>query len=402
MKIHLVTNLFHPDELAGASLFTDLAVYLKAKGHDIRVTTTFPYYPAWKLREEDQGVPVRTDHHHGIPVRRVQMYVPEQPTGRGRVLSDLSYFASLLLRGRIPSWIPDVVVTASPMLSQCLVQRFLYLGKSVPKIIVIQDFVVDAALELNILKLPGLPGILRMIENWALKSARTLFTISQPMLEKLTAKLDNSRRCLLVPNWIHKSLEDEIARQNPEPVRRKTNTLFYAGNLGVKQGLPIFIESFKSAPSPWKLVVHGGGAELKNLQSQIADADSVSLAGVLEEVEYVQALRTASACLITQKPDVGANFLPSKLLPALATGTPVLAVCEASSPLGREVIEGRFGEVINPGDSVALNEVLTRWNSQPETLQSMAERSLARAHLYGRETILAKYLQEMEMLTYPI
>ena len=40
------------------------------------------------------------------------------------------------------------------------------------------------------------------------------------------------------------------------------------------------------------------------------------------------------------------HFLPSELLPALATGTPVLAVCDESSPLGREVQRGAFGAIV--------------------------------------------------------
>ncbi|MEO7933359.1 MAG: glycosyltransferase family 4 protein [Chthoniobacterales bacterium] len=398
MKIHLITNLFHPDELAGASLFTDLAVYLHAQGHDVRVTTTFPYYPAWKLRPEDVGVRLREETFRGFPLRRVQMFVPAKPTGGSRVKSDLSFFFSLLQRARFPGWTPEVVLTASPMFSQCLVQNFLYPGKNIPKLIVVQDFVVDAALELKMLNLPGLPWFLLGLENWAFKSAQTLFTISQPMLEKLQGKLKGSRRCLLVPNWIHRSLEDEIQRQHPTPVVREKATLFYSGNLGIKQGLPFFIDSFKDCSGPWNLKVHGGGAELETLLTQVDGVDSVTLGGVLDEVDYVHSLRTATACLITQKPGVGANFLPSKLLPALATGTPILAVCEADSPLGREVIEGQFGEVINPADTPALEQTLRRWQSEPDLLAAMGAKSLARGKLYSRETILPQYESELRRL----
>ena len=58
MRVQIVSNLFSPDELAGASLYTDLAQYLAIKGHDVRVTATFSYYPAWKLSEEDRGTPL--------------------------------------------------------------------------------------------------------------------------------------------------------------------------------------------------------------------------------------------------------------------------------------------------------------------------------------------------------
>ena len=91
MRIHIITNLFAPDELAGAALYTDLALYLKERGHEVRVTSTFSYYPAWRLSPEDQGVAWREDRFAEIPVRRVRMYVPERPSGRSRMLSDLSF-----------------------------------------------------------------------------------------------------------------------------------------------------------------------------------------------------------------------------------------------------------------------------------------------------------------------
>ena len=170
MRAHIVTNLFAPDELAGAALFTDLALFLKERGHDVRVTCTFSYYPAWKLRPEDEGLALREESYEGIPVRRVRMYVPGNPTGKERLLSDLRFLLSLVRRGRFPGWEPEVVLTAFPMLSQCLAQRFLYRGKRSPRLIVVQDFVVEAALELGI----GCARLLHGLQRWALRSAQTL------------------------------------------------------------------------------------------------------------------------------------------------------------------------------------------------------------------------------------
>src|SRR5579871_3674557 len=90
LKLHLITNLFYPDELAGAALYTDFARYFHRAGHDLRVTATFPYYPAWKLRPEDAGIPWRDEIFEGAPMRRVAMFVPRRPTGVTRMLSELS------------------------------------------------------------------------------------------------------------------------------------------------------------------------------------------------------------------------------------------------------------------------------------------------------------------------
>jgi colanic acid biosynthesis glycosyl transferase WcaI len=398
LKVQLVTNLFAPDELAGAALFSDLALYLKEQGADVRVATTYSYYPAWKVDPEDALHAYRDEMWEGIPVRRIRMHVPAKPTGAGRLLSDLSFLVGLLRFATSRNWTPDVVVTASPMFSQCLAQRFLYRGKNVPRFIVVQDFVVDAALELGILKLPGLAGLLRGLERWSFRSAQTLTTISEPMLQKLRRIVGNDRRTVLIPNWIHRSLQIEIDRQTATAPVRSAKALFYSGNLGVKQGLPAFLDDFEAAGTDWQLQINGGGAQADQLAAKIRGQSSAKLGGVLSEAEYANALLACTACLVTQAAGVGANFLPSKLLPALATGTPVLAVCDESSPLGQEVKAGGFGEVVRPGDIGCLKQVLESWVSEPALLKQLGTKAKQRAKCFERSNVLARYQEEIGRL----
>ncbi len=406
MRVHLITNLFAPDELAGAALYTDMAAYLHEQGHDVRVTTTFSYYPAWANRPEDTGVALHEETVGDIPVRRIKMYVPAKASGLRRMLSDVDFLQSLLRRALFPGWTPEVVITASPMLSQCLAQRFLYLGRSIPRFIVVQDFVVDAALELGILRLPLISTALNAVQNWALRSAQTLSTISPMMLEKLRGKVGADRRLVFIPNWVHRSLQTEIDRQRALKPPRASNLLVYSGNFGRKQGLPDFLDQFRAVAGTgpgldWHLEIHGGGAEKSELAAAIAGTTAVKLGGVQDEVDYVATLLRATACLVTQRPGVGANYFPSKLLPALATGTPVLAVCDANSPLGREILESGCGEVIPPGDNGALVAVLRRWSEQPALVAEMSRRSHERAASYERNHVLGQYRAELEALVAP-
>ena len=405
MRVHLITNLFAPDELAGAALYTDMATYLRERGHDVRVTTTFSYYPAWAVKPGDAGIKQRDETHGGIPVRRIKMYIPSRVTGASRLMSDFSFLFSLLRRGTYRDWKPEVVVTASPMLSQCIAQRFLHVGQGVPRFIVVQDFVVDAALELGILKMPFIATFLNGLQRWALRSAQTLSTISPLMLEKLKSKIGPDRRLVLIPNWIHQSLQSEIDRQLAQAPLREANVLVYSGNFGRKQGLPDFLDQFRAASDAalkWNLEIYGDGAEKEELASAIAANPAVKLGAVQDEPSYVGTLLRASACLVTQRPGVGANFLPSKLLPALATGTPVLAVCDPDSPLGREITESGCGEVIRPGDTAALLETLERWGDKPELLLEMSRRARKRAALYERGLVLGKYESELKALAEPL
>ncbi|MDB2346485.1 glycosyltransferase [Verrucomicrobiales bacterium] len=400
MKIHLITNLFYPDELAGASLYTDLARFLKERGHDVRVTGTFSYYPAWKLRPEDEGVSMREEEFEGIPLRRLKMYVPAKASGFKRLLSDASFLWALATKAKFPSWQPDVVISACPMLSQCVAQRFLYVGKKVPRLLIVQDFVVDAALELGMLNLPGLSWGLRKMESWSLRSASSLSTISPEMLTKLGEKVSpNDRRLTFIPNWIHQSLSGEIDRQWARRPKRETYQLLYSGNVGVKQGLPDFVDSFEEMECGWQLRIQGGGAERARLEERTRDCQDIVMADVSGEDAYVASLLKASACLITQKPDVSANFLPSKLLPALATGTPVLAICEADTPLGREVSEGGYGAVIHPRKVDQIKATLQVWKNSPESMVALSQKARERSEFFGRERILTTYESELSALS---
>lgn len=395
MRIHQITHLFSPDELAGAALYTDLSRFLSGHQHDVRVTTTFSYYPALHYRVEDQNLASRAEVVCGIPVRRIGMYLPKNHNGWRRLLPEMSYTWRLARLGRFPNWTPDVVITACPMLAQCLAQRFLYAGRRVPRLIIVQDFMVDAALELGILKLPLLGTTLRMIERWALRSAQTLVSISPGMAQK-AARL--RRRTVVIPNWIHQSLHDGATAARNAVSARDPHRLFYSGNLGIKQGLPQFLDGFAQAGEAWTLDIHGGGAERERVKVAVGEAGNVRLSGLQPEPEYLSDLASATACLITERPGVGANFLPSKLLPALATGTPVLAVCGSSTPLASEVAVGGFGVVVQPGDIGALRRVLDRWTTNPEELRRLGSAALTHAEKFSRERILGMYEQELQRL----
>jgi len=399
VSVTVISNIFHPDQLGGAALMTDLALFLRDRGYQVSVVSTFPYYPRWEVAPEDRGVWVRTDEMEGIPVRRVWMYVPSTPSTIRRMFSDLSYFLSLSLAGRKAWRKADVIITTCPMFSQMVAMRVAHpFGRTIPKLAIVQDFVVDAALELKMIKNPLVGFLLRKLERWAFRSCDVITTISREMLTKLEGITGPDRRTLFVPNWIHKSLAEAIESCRALEVPRKNGLLYYSGNVGRKQGLPQFLEGFEGTASGWRLKVNGGGADFERLIKSAAGRADVELSPLQGEAAFIEALNSCTACLVTQRPGVGANFLPSKILPALASGTPILAICERDSPLAREVTEANCGEVADWSDSGALNAILRKWSDNPKLLWEYARNSLVRAARYERGVVLQQYLTEIEAL----
>ncbi|WP_287129775.1 glycosyltransferase [Candidatus Cyanaurora vandensis] len=386
MHILLLFPVFWPDELGGCALYSDLARYLKERGHRVTVVTSFPFYPRWQYYPQDRGVAYRVEDWEGITIHRVRMYIPQQPSGVKRILSDLSFLFNI---GRTIPWTelrPTVALTAYPTLGTCLAFR-LWLGHT-PRMLMIQDFVVDAALELGMLKVPLLAQILPLVERWALGHFNAVSSISPQMVTRAKQKVPSPCPVLELPNWIHASLQMGIDRYRDQVVRQwQTQTITYSGNLGVKQGLGDFLEIFRDHHQGWTLIIRGEGAAKRDLAQWFQPGPRVQLADLLEEDAYCQSLLEMPLMLITQKAGSGASFLPSKLLSALVAGVPVLAFCELGTPLAQEIIAGGYGWVVS--DQKGLAHVLKTITIAD--LQQKSVHARLRAEQYSRERILSQY-----------
>src|SRR6202171_1889644 len=75
-----------------------LCEFLKSKGEDVEMVTTFAYYPAWRKRPEDRHLLYRTDRISGVPVHRCWHFVPDRVTPGKRVLHEATFILTSTLR----------------------------------------------------------------------------------------------------------------------------------------------------------------------------------------------------------------------------------------------------------------------------------------------------------------
>ena len=108
----LIYGLNYAPEPVGIGRYTgELATWLAARGHQVRVITAPPYFPQWHA----QGNRYRREHRDGVSIWRCPLWVPRKPTGLTRLLHLASFALSslpvLLLQWR---WRPQVVLTVAP------------------------------------------------------------------------------------------------------------------------------------------------------------------------------------------------------------------------------------------------------------------------------------------------
>ena len=153
MKILLYGINFSP-EVVGIGKYTgEMATWLAAQGHEVRVITAPPYYPAWRVAPGFSAARYSRSRVDGATVFRTPLWVPAQVSGAKRLLHLLSFalfsFPALLAQW---SWRPDVVWVVAPALTcapgACLFARM----RGTKAWLHIQDFEVDAAFDLGILK----------------------------------------------------------------------------------------------------------------------------------------------------------------------------------------------------------------------------------------------------------
>ena len=154
MNIILYSINYAPEQVGIGKYSGEFANWLNSRGHNVRVITAQPYYPTWKI---GVGYPNRyaMEKSYGVWIMRCPLWVPQRPTGLTRLIHLASFALSSLpiLLAQI-SWKPDVVINVAPAFfcaPGALILRYLC-GRRTITWLHIQDFELDAAFELGLLK----------------------------------------------------------------------------------------------------------------------------------------------------------------------------------------------------------------------------------------------------------
>lgn len=403
MKI-LVWGINYAPELTGIAPYNvALCEFLRARGHDTRMLTTFPYYPAWKKADDDRGRLYRDDVVRGVPVHRCWHYVPARVSAFKRILHEGTFVLTSFLRAfqHLPR--PDVLVVVSPPLllgaAAWLLTRFW--GSAVPYVFHVQDLQPDAAVGLGMLRPSLLTCALYALESFAYRNAARVSGISAGMMRAFAEKGVPAKKRVLFPNGVAPldpaSLPARGSWRERHGFGSSDFLAVYSGNLGVKQGLDVLLAAAPKVTQPdVQIVLCGGGAQREALAAWI-EANrplNLRLLPLQDDAAYREMMADTDLCLITQQAGTGQFFFPSKLLSALAFARPVLAVADVESELSHAITESSCGFVVAPGDSHALATALNFLATLPvEELANAGEGGREYSRRFDREKVQADFLE---------
>ena len=364
---------YHPEATGIGPFTTELADFLVAGGHEARVVTAFPYYPAWEKRAGDSWRAYRTERIGAVRVHRCWLYVPSVATTLRRIAHELSFVLTSFLRVlTLPR--ADVYVVVSPPLCLGLAAWIATRLKGSRYVYHVQDLQPDAAVSLRMVNGGPLIRALYLLERVAYRHAAAVSGISDGMLAAFAAKGVPARRRILFPNWLRST---EAARRGTGAFRRRHGIpdeawlATYSGNLGRKQGIDVLLAAAQIVnklapdhPAAARIIilVVGAGAGRDAFAARVAKLGlpNVRLFPLLGDEDYASMLAEADVALVTQAAGTGRFFFPSKLLSVLRAGLPVITSADADSELALAVAEGGFGLNVDPGRPEQLSLVLLK------------------------------------------
>jgi colanic acid biosynthesis glycosyl transferase WcaI len=404
---------FYP-ELTGIGKYTgEMASWLAQRGHDVRVVTAPPYYPAWNVREDYRGTLYRTERVPGEPVvYRTPLYVPEKPTGLKRMAHLCSFMlGSLPIMLRQCFWNPDVVFTVEPTFFGAPLALLVAKATGAASWLHVQDFEIDAAFDLGLLPAEGPVHALALgLERAFTRAFTRVSTISHKMVERAETKGVPADHITLFPNWVD---IDSVYPKDPgasNSFRRELSlggkiVLLYSGNMGAKQGLELLAPlaaSFENDPNVHFLFC-GDGAFRPTLESLVSGHSNVTLLALQPLDRLNDLLNAADIHLLPQRAGAADLVMPSKLTGMLSSGRPVIATADPGTQVAR-VVAGEFpsqacGLVVPAEEPAALHAAVERLIADSALRTQLGAN--ARCHAVrnlGKQQVLEQFEHDLEGL----
>lgn len=394
MKVLIYSANFLPEQVGIGKYSGEMAQWLAAQGHEVRVITAPPYYPQWRVRAGYHWPPYRRERLPGITIWRAPLWVPKKPNGPRRVLHLLSFaLASLPVTLWQAFWRPQLVITVAPALL-CAPGGWLVARLSGAQAwLHVQDFEIDVAFRLGLLKSKPLQSLALGLERWMLRRFNSVSSISRRMVDRLVAKGVAKERTRYFPNWVDIS---HIAPSCSSPNYRRelgidpqTLVVLYSGTLAAKQGLQVIpqVAALLAHRRDILFVICGEGALQKELESSVRRLANVRLLPLQPFERLGELLTMADIHLLPQSSDAADLVLPSKLSGMLASGRPVVATCAPGTELASVV--SQCGVITTPEDPDHLASAIVQLTSDRTLMAELGQRARAWAERHlERDVVL--------------
>jgi glycosyltransferase involved in cell wall biosynthesis len=323
-EILIISNYYPPEKGAAANRIEQLALKLCEKNYNVSVICPLGNYPKGELFPEYKGKFSVTEKRANITVKRLWIYPSVSKNLIVRLISVLSFSLSLLFYLLFKKTPPKVVVQSPPLLLS-FISVFILSLKNKKIILNVSDLWPLAALELNALKENSFSHKLSLyFEGFIYKKATLILGQSDEILTHIKV-LFPQKDCYLYRNFPDHKLSKLELITIPPALENQPIKIFYAGLLGIAQGVFEMCQKIDLNDLNIELHVFGDGAEKNQLEALISNQkqQKIFFHGMMERKELHETLKSFDVAIVPLKKRIYGS-VPSKIFEYSALGYPIL------------------------------------------------------------------------------
>jgi glycosyltransferase involved in cell wall biosynthesis len=390
MRIIYLCQHFPPETGAPQIRVYEVSKELIQRGHQVEVLTAFPHHPKGIIPDEYKGMFYLYENWDGIPVHRSWIYPSPKGSFWKRLASYFSFTFSAFY-SLAKSKPTDVIICNSPPLFLGITG---YIGAKLKRakfVFNVADIWPESAVELGILKNKSFIRMAEWLENFLYKKSWKIATATDGIKDYMIRKGKRPEDVFLLPNGVNTDtfspLDPDLALIDELKLTGK-KVFMYGGNLGYAQGLDSVLEAaalLKTDTPDAHFLFVGDGQEREKLlaMKEELQLDNVTFYGSVPVSEMPRMFSIADYSVVSLRNiDLFKGARPSKIFPAISTGTPVLYCGEGESASILE--EYNCGKIAPPENPEGIAEAIRE-------LMAVTDEDYKIMVQNGRELAIAQY-----------
>jgi colanic acid biosynthesis glycosyl transferase WcaI len=396
----LISQVFYPDEVAIANLFTNLCSELVKTGDiGINVWCGQPSYTNLK----------RQPHHreyNGVSIYYLLSTNFPKDIVIGRFLNYFTFSLSVILK-LLFSKEKYLVITHTTPPFLAIIISLLCRVKKRPVLYIIMDVFPDGLIRLKKVS-PRNPLIIlwQKMHLIAIKKCQKIIVIGRDMKDWLMRIYpDGTDKVDYIPMWQDgEKIKPIPFNENPFVLKHNLQNSFivqYSGNMGLWNEMETFGQAVNSKPENVKFIFIGGGMRRNELLDSfdVPCPENVLLLPFLPNESFAFSVSACHVALVSFRKNAEGMAVPSKIIGIMAAGIPVIALVPRNSEIAYIVDEEKCGIVVEPGDIEGLLNAISTLKSDEKLRSELGKNGrYAFEKKYTLKTVAKEYLTLIKAL----
>jgi colanic acid biosynthesis glycosyl transferase WcaI len=379
LRLVVLCPHFAPDLAPTGVVMTRIVTELAARGHELHVVTSLPWYRNHAIEQGWGGRLWRTEKTEWGSIIRVHPFPGKSKSNLlRRALGFIAFSYAVGIRSVHADGLPfkvDGVLAMSPPLTLGLTGWCTKIIRRAPLVFNIQDVFPDAAIQTGAISNKKIIAAAKWLERVSYRRSDAVVLLSQDLRTNIANKIDakHHHRLHVIPNFVDTvaiTPQDRMTNYRNELGIGDQLVVMYAGNVGFSQSLNLVVEAAAKFPEV-AFVVNGDGAARKKLQEDCAELANVYF-GDYQPIERLsEVLATGDIHLVPLRTGLAAVSVPSKSYSILAAGRPMLAAIDLNTEIPNMLQQSGAGIAVEPDNAPAFIEALGRLANNRDQLSEM-------------------------------